>query len=546
MKKRINQLLAIIFAAVLLTTALPLSAAAINVNEMTDVSSGQWYYNAVSYCLEKEYMRGVGVGQFAPEGIVTRAQMAQTLYNRAEDNSVDMTKNIFSDVPITQWYAPPIIWCHQQHIINGTSATTFAPNGSVTREQVCVMVYNFYKGYLGKTPELADISSMRKYTDWPSVSSWAQEAVRWAVQTKFMSGKSSNTLAPNGQATRAELAQFLMNFDKVLEGTGGTEPTPPTHPYTASTLTRAELRYSYSELLMTLDKDENLVYYDKKDRTVYRIGTDMTKENRREILLNAENAVCTVSIDGSNVTYKNLDVTQVFYDSVQDRLILQGEFSAIDTSANDGWGNPDAPDKYSGAFVFKNGQLELLMPYKNAQFKAVFLCAMTDGKYLISDQTSFVNHGGEVRIWDPYANQFTTLSRSDNAPKPYRYAVQDGQDIYAVSVGDESFFTHIHKYNFATKRWDDLSTAHCRYIASRDGLFYGWDYDGSAIAIRPTGEVKTLYNISQDVLVTDLMALPDSPKNLLVTSSGMFIFYDDDARAIRVVYPTPQQTTPTP
>ena len=103
MKKRINQLLAIIFAVILLTTALPLSAAAINVNEMTDVSSGQWYYNAISYCLEREYMRGVGVGQFAPEGIVTRAQMAQTLYNRAEDNSVDMTKNIFSDVPITQW-----------------------------------------------------------------------------------------------------------------------------------------------------------------------------------------------------------------------------------------------------------------------------------------------------------------------------------------------------------------------------------------------------------------------------------------------------------
>lgn len=534
-----NKFLIIILTVALLTTVLPLAAGAAKVNEMNDVSSGQWYYNAVNYCLEKEYMRGVGIDRFMPEGIVTRAQMAQTLFNRAEDNSVDMERNKFTDVPLSQWYAPPIIWCQQQNVINGTSATTFSPNANVTREQVCVMVYNFYKGYLGEKPELADLSTMGKYTDWPSVSTWAREAVRWAVHTKFMSGKSATMLAPNGQATRAELAQFLLNFDKVLEGTGGTEPTPPpvpTHPYTASTLARAELRYSYADLLMTLDGDENLVYYDNNSRTLYRIDTDAVQENRRETLLNATEATCTVPIDGSNVTYKDLDVTQVFYDDVQDRLILQGKFSSIDTSANGGWGNPDAPDKYSGAFTLENGRLELLMPYPHAQFKVVFLCAMSDGKYLISNQTNYVNHGGNVQIWDPYTDTFTTLLRSDSTPKPYRYAVQDGQDIYAVSVDDESFFTHIHKYDFTTRKWEDTGTAHCRFIASRDGLFYGWDYDGRAVAIRPTGEVKILYDVSQDVLVTDLTALPDSPKNLLVTSSGMFIFYDDDARAIRAVY----------
>lgn len=539
MKKRMSRVLSLLLAAVLLLAALPLSVGAVSVHNMTDVPSGQWYYKAVQYCLEKGYMVGMAQDRFAPTHLVSRAQMAQVLYNKGDGDSFDPAKNIFTDVDTTTWYAPPIIWCQQNGIINGTSPTTFSPDARVTREQVCVMVYNYYKGYLGQTPELADNAVMTKYTDWSYVSSWAKDAVRWAIQTKFMNGKSATTLVPKGQASRAELAQFLMNFDKILEGGGEPEPPAPEKPYTASTLARAELRYSYAERLMTLDGNENLIYYDNLSHSVYQVQIN-DGSNKREVLLDASKATCTVSVDGGDTTYKDLDVTQVFYDDVANQLILQGEFSEIDTSASGGWENPDAPSTYKGAFVLQDGQLNLFMTYTSSQFAPVFLDALANGKYVISNQTNYVNYGGKIQLWDSYTDDYTTLPRSDNNPKPYRYAAEVGGDIYAVSASDDTFFTHIHKYSFSSGNWEDVAAINCRYIGYADGLFYGWNREGNAVAIDRTGRTKNLYNVANDVLVTDSTPLPDSPKNLLYTSKGMLIFYDYDARAIRAVYPSVQ------
>ncbi len=210
-----KKVLSIVLAVCLLLTALPVSASAAKADEMTDVSHN-WAYNAINYCLENGLMSGVGNNRFNPSGTVTRAQVAQVLYTKAGEPSVSGLENPFTDVKQADWFYNAVVWCRANSVVNGTSATTFTPTRAVTREQLCTMVYGFFRNYLGKTPVLKKEGEMRAFADWGKASSYAQAPIRWAVGAGFMSGTSGSTLAPGGTAIRAQLAQFLVNLDELL------------------------------------------------------------------------------------------------------------------------------------------------------------------------------------------------------------------------------------------------------------------------------------------------------------------------------------------
>ena len=224
MKKLVSMALAIC----LLCTAFVLPANALTTADFTDIPDN-WAKPAIEYCLEKGLMSGVGNGKFNPGGTVNRAQITQVIWNRENKPSIEGLENPFTDVG-TQWFAKAVIWCKNNGIVSGNSATTFNPDGPVTRQDICVMVYNYYTKFLKKTGELTDESKMSDtYTDWGKVAGYAKNAVRWANKVSFMSGTSATTLAPTGKATREQLAQFLKNLDKVLENEKP-EPTPSPEP----------------------------------------------------------------------------------------------------------------------------------------------------------------------------------------------------------------------------------------------------------------------------------------------------------------------------
>lgn len=214
-----------ILLAISLTLCATLPAGALTAADFTDVPDN-WARPAIAYCLEKGLMSGVGNGKFNPGGSVSRAQIAQVLYNRENNPSVDGLANPFTDVG-SQWFANAVVWCKANGIVNGSSASTFSPNGEVTRQDICVMVYNYYTKHLGKTPEMAEESQMAAtFADWGKVAGYAKNAIRWANQVGFMRGSSGTTLDPAGKATRAQLAQFLRNLETVLEK----EPEPTASP----------------------------------------------------------------------------------------------------------------------------------------------------------------------------------------------------------------------------------------------------------------------------------------------------------------------------
>ena len=176
----------------------------------TDVDETAWYAEAVTYVVGEDLMNGTSATTFAPGQTLTRSMMAQILYNLAGQPAVEGSA-AFTDVAAGAWYADAVAWAAGSGIVKGYSAAAFGPEDAVTREQLAVMLYQYaqYQKY--------DVSgslsgSLSGFADGANTSSWAVEAVEWAVQNGLLSGKDGSRLDPTGTATRAEVAAILMRF----------------------------------------------------------------------------------------------------------------------------------------------------------------------------------------------------------------------------------------------------------------------------------------------------------------------------------------------
>lgn len=173
-----------------------------------DVKSADWFYNDVKYVYEKGMMAGTAADVFAPNATTTRAMIVTILY-RLEGSPAVTSTSAFVDVPAGQWYTDAVNWAAANQIVKGTSATTFAPNDSITREQMAAILYRYaqYKGY--DVTKKADLSG---YSDNGQVSAYAKDALAWANAAKLINGVTNTTLAPQGNATRAQVSAILHRF----------------------------------------------------------------------------------------------------------------------------------------------------------------------------------------------------------------------------------------------------------------------------------------------------------------------------------------------
>ena len=181
----------------------------------TDVpGEDNWAHAGIDYCVANGLMSGVGDNLFAPKMTTTRAQIVQILYNLEGEPKVSGTMP-FTD--LTQnWYKDAVLWAYQTGVVSGTSATTFAPDLPVTREQIAVILMGYAEKVLGvtRTWTPADLST---FPDAGSVSGWAKDALADAVALGLISGASNGGvtyLNPKGSATREQVATILMEFCK--------------------------------------------------------------------------------------------------------------------------------------------------------------------------------------------------------------------------------------------------------------------------------------------------------------------------------------------
>ena len=175
-----------------------------------DVAKSAWYYKAVEYVAENGIMSGVSAREFAPNAGFSRAMLAQTLYAMSGKPTVK-AEGTFADVAANAWYADAVNWAAEKGYVSGVGDGKFAPDASVTREQMALILYR----YAG-SPDASGMV-LREFADGDSVSAYAVDAIRWAVHEGLISGMENNTLAPQGTATRAQVAQILMNFHQKLD-----------------------------------------------------------------------------------------------------------------------------------------------------------------------------------------------------------------------------------------------------------------------------------------------------------------------------------------
>lgn len=176
----------------------------------TDVSRGQWFYDAVSFVYWRDIMDGVTSTQFAPDATTTRAMVVQILYRMAGSPTV-RGSSPFYDVSNGAWYADAVIWAEANDIVNGMTTTTFAPNTAVTREQLATMLYR-YAQYRHYNTSAGANTNILSYYDANHISEYAFSALQWACGEGIMDGTGTGYLSPQGQATRAQLAAMLMRF----------------------------------------------------------------------------------------------------------------------------------------------------------------------------------------------------------------------------------------------------------------------------------------------------------------------------------------------
>ena len=175
-----------------------------------DVAKSAWYYKAVEYVAENGIMSGVSAREFAPNAGFSRAMLAQTLYAMSGKPTVKV-EGTFADVAANAWYADAVNWAAEKGYVSGVGDGKFAPDASITREQMALILYR----YAG-SPDASGMV-LREFADGESVSAYAVDAIRWAVHEGLISGMENNTLAPQGTATRAQVAQILMNFHQKLD-----------------------------------------------------------------------------------------------------------------------------------------------------------------------------------------------------------------------------------------------------------------------------------------------------------------------------------------
>ena len=173
----------------------------------TDVTN-HWAYSAIKRVYTRGWMVGMDEKTFAPDQQLSRAMLAVILYAMAGEPAVT-GESPFTDVPAGCWYTDAIVWAAQNGIVCGFGDGTFRPNEAVTRAQAAVMLYGYAAFTGADVTARADLSA---YSDAGQIPSWAMDAMQWANARRLIVGRDSSHLAPNGGATRAEMAAILSAY----------------------------------------------------------------------------------------------------------------------------------------------------------------------------------------------------------------------------------------------------------------------------------------------------------------------------------------------
>jgi hypothetical protein len=177
-------------------------------NPFVDVKESDWYYNAVKYAVQSGLFNGTSATAFSPSNDMTRAMLVTVLY-RLEGSPAATGGRSFMDVIEGQWYTSAVKWASENKLVEGYDTGLFGTDDKVTREQMATILYRYsqFKG-LNVTNSVA----LDTFVDASDISDWSITAMKWTNAEGLITGRTASILAPQGTATRAEVATILMRF----------------------------------------------------------------------------------------------------------------------------------------------------------------------------------------------------------------------------------------------------------------------------------------------------------------------------------------------
>ena len=168
----------------------------------SDIPEGAWYAEAAVWCAEQGIMKGMSATEFSPDGTLTRATLATVLHRAAGTPKPGKAAD-FSDVPINAWYTDAVAWASENNLMSGYGGGRFGVNDPVTREQLAAILWRWAGRPAGAAREFAD----RK-----QVAGYAAIAASWAVEDGLLRTRIGNRFAPREAATRAEIAESVYRY----------------------------------------------------------------------------------------------------------------------------------------------------------------------------------------------------------------------------------------------------------------------------------------------------------------------------------------------
>ncbi len=189
------------------------TAPAVTSPELFSDIAGHWAKASIEYVVGKKLFSGVSESRFAPDANMTRGMLV-TVLGRAYglETAAYSPKQVFTDVPLSAYYAPYVAWAYENKIVNGMGDGLFAPEKPVTRGQMAVIITNYMK-YIGKGAASTDDLH---YADAAEIQSWGLEGVRFATANGLMSGTGENRFQFGGLSTRAQVATVMERLIKQI------------------------------------------------------------------------------------------------------------------------------------------------------------------------------------------------------------------------------------------------------------------------------------------------------------------------------------------
>ena len=173
-----------------------------------DVSERDWYYDDVAYVYRNGYMDGISSTKFGGSMNTTRGQIVTILW-RLTGEPRAAKKNQFKDVSSRQYYYDAISWAAEAGVVDGFDAKTFKPDANVTREQLAAILYRYAEYMYLSTRGTANLT---KFSDYYEIGTWARDAMAWANYHGLINGTDYYHISPKGYATRAQIAAILHRF----------------------------------------------------------------------------------------------------------------------------------------------------------------------------------------------------------------------------------------------------------------------------------------------------------------------------------------------